>query len=127
LEPAMDGLVVGIAVRQEMPLGAGIQNPEHASKTARVGSGLRPGRLSGMCSSGKCSRICSHCSSRRRCMTGLIEREIRAVNYFEIGSSLLDTSFASGVPRSGSTNRTRTRLCVNLVHDRGWTDRRFPH
>ena len=29
LEPAMDGLVVGIALRQEVPLSAGIQNPEH--------------------------------------------------------------------------------------------------
>src|SRR6185312_6219027 len=35
-----------------------IQNT--ASKTALVGTGVRPGRLSRMCSSGKCSRIRSH-------------------------------------------------------------------
>jgi len=29
LEPAMNGFVVGIALRQEMPLGTGIQNPKH--------------------------------------------------------------------------------------------------
>ena len=29
LEPAMHGLVIGIALREQVPLGAGVQNPEH--------------------------------------------------------------------------------------------------
>src|SRR5215472_13743887 len=55
--------------------------------TARVGTSLRPGRPSGMCSSGKCSRIRSHWSSRSRSMHVPILKHIHAVNNFEIGSS----------------------------------------
>ncbi len=88
LEPTRNGFVIRIARRQEVPLRTRVQNPEHGFQHARVGIGLRPGRPSGMCSSGKCSRMRSHWSSRRRRMIGLIGKDVRAVNYFEIGSSL---------------------------------------
>ncbi len=60
LQPMMHRLVVGIALRQQVPLLASVRIQSTASKTARVCTDLRPGRLSGICSSGKCSRICSH-------------------------------------------------------------------
>lgn len=69
-----------------------VLKPRHSgffgtSCTKVTGTGLRPGRLSGMCSSGKCSRIRSHWSSRSRSMQKLICTDVPAVNYFEIGSS----------------------------------------
>src|SRR6266436_4396479 len=61
-----------------------------ASRTRRVGIGLRPGRLSGTFSSGKCSRIRSHCSSRSFNTHRILRHYIDVRNDFEIGSSLID-------------------------------------
>src|SRR6516165_856897 len=55
-----------------------------ASSTRRVGSGLRPGRSSAMCSSGKCFRIRSHCWSLK---SFDIYSASQPANNFEIGSS----------------------------------------
>src|SRR2546430_17373303 len=60
-----------------------------ASKTRRVGIGLRPGRLSGTFSSGKCSRIRSHWSSRSFNTHIILRHYIDVRNDFEIGSSLV--------------------------------------
>ena len=43
LKPAMDRFVVGIALRQQVPLCARVQNPQDGLKMARAGTGLRPG------------------------------------------------------------------------------------
>src|SRR5262245_35309052 len=73
-----------------------------ASNTSRVGTGLRPGRCSGMCSSGKCSRIRSHWSSRNRSMRAHYRDFFHRHNYFEIGSSQTARNFSSlklgGIP-----------------------------
>src|SRR5437588_6518163 len=58
-----------------------------ASRTRRVGIGLRPGRLSGTFSSGKCSRIRSHWSSRSFNTYTSLRHYIDVRNDFEIGSS----------------------------------------
>src|SRR6266480_4267218 len=58
-----------------------------ASRTRRVGIGLRPGRLSGTFSSGKCSRIRSHWSSRSFNTDTSLRHYIDVRNDFEIGSS----------------------------------------
>ncbi len=91
LESSMDGFVVGIALWREVPLRPGVRNPEHCfqDRLGWDGMGLRPGRESDRCSSGKCSRIRSQWSSRSRSMLGLIRVGNQAVNYFEIGSSHL--------------------------------------
>src|SRR5437588_9913552 len=60
-----------------------------ASRTRRVGIGLRPGRLSGTFSSGKCSRIRSHCSSRSFNTHTILRHYIDVRNDFEIGSNLI--------------------------------------
>ena len=60
LKAPMNGFVVRITLGQQVPLRAVFRIQRTASKTARVGTGLRPERLSGMCSSGKCSRRRSH-------------------------------------------------------------------
>ena len=52
LKSAMHRFVVGIARRQHVTLRAGAQNHSMPSTTARAGTGLRPGRPSGMGSSG---------------------------------------------------------------------------
>src|ERR1039458_673960 len=57
-----------------------------ASTTWRVGIGLRPGRLSGTFSSGKCSRIRSHCSSRRSNTQAILRHYMRLRDDLEIGS-----------------------------------------
>ena len=53
LKPTMHGFVVRIALRQHVPLRASVEIHRTASSTRRVGTGLRPGRPPGMCSSGK--------------------------------------------------------------------------
>jgi len=108
LEPTVDRFVIRIALRQEMPLGPGVQNPEHRLRTARVGMGLRPGRESGVCSSGKCLRIRSHWSSRSRNMPALRQIGIQAVNYFEIGSNA--TSWSSSGWTTGGAYLPRHQL-----------------
>src|SRR5438874_7857100 len=67
-----------------------------ASRTRRVGIGLRPGRLSGTFSSGKCSRIRSHCSSRSFNTHTILRHYIDVRNDFEIGSSGIE------VPEAGA-------------------------
>jgi hypothetical protein len=51
----MDRFVVGMALRQELPLSARIQNPEHGLQDRSGRDRFAAGRLSGRCSSGKCS------------------------------------------------------------------------
>ena len=85
LEPAMEGVGVRIALPQQGHCAPGFRIQSTASKTARVGMGLRPGRLSGMCSSGTCSRIRFHCSSRSSNMEARIRTQSHRVNNFEIG------------------------------------------
>jgi len=58
-----------------------------ASSTERAGTGLRPARLSGMFSSGKCSLMCSHWSSVKRSMNAIVDTRSHDANDFEIGSS----------------------------------------
>ena len=43
LEPTMHRFVIGIALRQHVPLGAGVQNPQHAFQDGLCGHGLAPG------------------------------------------------------------------------------------
>jgi hypothetical protein len=43
LKPAMDGFVVGIALRQQMPLRAGVQNPEHGLQDGSGRDGFAAG------------------------------------------------------------------------------------
>jgi len=50
-----------------------------ASRTFRVGIGLRPGRWGEICSSGKCFRMRSHCSSVRRSMGVIIRNFVHQV------------------------------------------------
>jgi len=64
-----------------------IQNA--ASRTRRVGIGLRPGRLSETLSSGKCSRIRFHCPSRSFNTHTIQWHYIDVRSAFELGSSLL--------------------------------------
>lgn len=40
LEPAMDGFVVGIALRQELPFRASVQNPEYSFQNGPSGNGF---------------------------------------------------------------------------------------
>jgi len=69
LKPAMHRFVIGITLRQHVPLRARVQDPQHGFQDRARRHGLvRPGRLSGICSSGKYSRIRSHWSSRNRSM-----------------------------------------------------------
>ena len=42
LEPTMDGFVVGIALREQVPLGPAVQNPEHRFQHRPGGNGLPP-------------------------------------------------------------------------------------
>src|SRR4030095_11444641 len=60
-----------------------------ASNTWRAGTGLRPGRPSGMFSSGKYSRIRSQCSSLNRCIFTIVDNELHISTEFEIGSRLI--------------------------------------
>src|ERR1700739_4561789 len=60
-----------------------------ASRTRRVGIGLRPGRAFGTFFSGKCSRIRSPCSSRRFNTRRILRHYMPQLNDFEIGSRLL--------------------------------------
>src|SRR5438874_5496401 len=77
-----------------------------ASRTRRVGIGLRPGRLSGTFSSGKCSRIRSHCSSRSFNTHTILRHYIDVRNDFEIGSSL--SRGAAGVVYVGNGRQGST-------------------
>ncbi len=53
LELPMDGRVVGVALRQHVPLRPGVEFHSTPSSTERVGIGFRPGRPSGRFSPGK--------------------------------------------------------------------------
>ena len=68
LKSAMHRFVVGIALRQQMPLCARVQNPQDGFQNGSRRYRLASRRLSAICSSAKCSRIRSHWSSRKRSM-----------------------------------------------------------
>src|SRR5438105_1173892 len=89
-----------------------------ASKTRRVGIGSRPGRLSGTFSSGKCSRIRSHWSSRSFNTHIILRHYIDVRNDFEIGSNdIVIVALALNRAR-GVVAKSALRVSAVLVHER---------
>jgi hypothetical protein len=68
LKSAMDRLVVGVALGEQVPLCTGVQNPEDRFQHRLCGDGLMPWPGIEMCSSEKCSRIRPNWSSRSHSM-----------------------------------------------------------
>jgi hypothetical protein len=66
---------------------------------ARVGTSLRPTRVSGMCSSGKYSGFLSHWSSQRQSFQVSIRTYGPTVNYFEMSSELVMKVFGGHTKR----------------------------
>lgn len=90
LQPPMGDFAIRRTQGQQVPLRTGVQYPEHRCQDDPRRTGVRPWRLSGLCSSGTYSRIRSHWPSRRRSLMVVIRMGIHVVNHFENRSKAIN-------------------------------------